>query len=304
MVMKRWSDVCLEAFCPEAGVGFLYSEISDSASLIAKRLGYSDLEKAVLNSLFSAFSTLALVLNRDNLDAIEIKCCSNGAIGGYFIRVTSRGEICGFIHNKIPPLVKKQEDFAESEFFNYVCGNRATIDIVRYDDKNKKVDALFVADISPWPDVILKHCIENYMKQEVETIVNFINPAMQNTSHTIVVTNLGRPGRNNIFKRIVSKEGIAKIQEILTICPSISAFRVELELPDLISGPNLTIQPGCICNDKDIKKQYEKVSDVEFKQLAQFVERTATHELYRYEFRCHCCGQLYTIERSYPVEQA
>lgn len=305
MVMKRWADACIEALSPEADVGFLYSEISDSAEVIAARLGYNKLEKSVLASLFAAFSTLALVINRDNLDAVEINCCSNGAIGGYFVRVTSKGEICGYLHNRISEeLIKKFQDREGAEFFRYIYGNIATANIFRYDSKGEKADAFFIGSGSPWPDAVLKNCIQKYMKLKAETVVDFNDSNNSNFSHTIVIFNLNRFGENPTYDRIINGESIAKIQELFSLCPSLSAFRVELNLLDLMSGPNLTIQPGCTCSEADVKKQYEKVSDVEFKQLAKLVERTATHEIYRYEFRCHCCGQLYTLERSYPIEQA
>lgn len=303
--MKRWADATVEALSPDGGVGFLYSEVGDSAEVIANRLGYNKLEKSVLSSLFAAFSALALVVNRDNLDVIEINCCSNGAIGGYFVRVTSKGEICGYIHNRISEeFVKKYSDRDGSEFFRRIYGNIATANIFRYDSKGEKADAFFIGSGSPWPDVVLKNCFEKYMEFEAETVVDFNDNNNSNFSHAIVVFNLNRLGANPTYKRIISREGIAKIQELFSLCPSLSAFRVELDLLDLMSGPNLTIQPGCTCDEEDIKKQYEKVTDVEFKQLGTLVESTPTQELYRYEFRCHCCGQLYTLERSCPIERA
>lgn len=303
MVMKRWADACVEAFSQESGVGFLYSEVGDSAALIAARHGYTSAERDVLAALFSAFSTLALVLNSTGHSSIEINCSTDGAIGGFHIRISSRGEICGYLQNRVTQASTMQK-IEDSEYFNFIFGRRAKLDVARFDDKGRKTDVFSMIDVSPWPDVLLKHCVEKYMKREAEVIVSFGNPNTQNFSHSIVILNSIGPRTGQVFKRLTSKESISKLQELLSLCPSLSAFRVELDLLDLISGPNLTIQPGCTCSDKDVKKQYEKVSDVEFKQFGTLVERTRTHELYCYEFRCHCCGKLYRLERAYPVEQA
>jgi redox-regulated HSP33 family molecular chaperone len=301
MVMKRWADTCLEAFCPETKIAFLFSEISDSANLIAARLGYSTLECTVLGSLFSAFSILGLSLNRDGLDSVEVKCCSNGLIGGYFVRVNSKGEICGYIHNKIVLPKNVSQNIQDSSDLDMIFGNIGKVEVARYTEKGTRADVITAKDVSPMPDSIIKDCIEKYMKHEVEAIVKMRNPGMHDLSNTVVVINLGIPGRNRTFKNIVRKEGIEKIQELLSVCPSVIAFRVEFDLPLLMSGPNLTIQPGCICSEEKVKKEYEKVSDEEFKQIASLVNKNSTEELYCYKFRCHCCGELYTIERRYSI---
>lgn len=305
MVMKRWADVCLQGICHESGLGFLYSEVSDSACVVAARLGYNDFDKDTLLTLYSAFSTLALVLNSDGLASVEINCSSNGAIGGYHIRVTQKGEICGYIHNTGCEINQKQfAGLGDTEVFNYFYGSNSKVDIIRYDDKNNKVDAFTLNNVSPWPDVILKLCIQKYMSCPVETIVNSNIANNQNFGHAVVIFNKVGPRANNVFKRVASKDGVDKIVEILSICPSIHAFRIELDLPDLISGPPLTIQPGCTCSEKLVAEKYKSVSDIEFMQIGKLVEETKNSKRYRYEFRCNCCGKLYTLERSFPIEKA
>lgn len=302
MVMKRWADACVEAFSPESGVGFLYSEVGDSAALIATRHGYSNAERDVLAALFSAFSTLALVLNSTGRAAAEINCSSDGAIGGFHIRITAKGEICGYLHNRVNVEDNKQK-LDDAEYFNFIFGRRAKLDVIRFDSKNKKTDIFTVSDVSPWPDVLLKHCIQNYMKREAEVIVSFGNPNTQNVSHSVIILNSIVPTAQKVFKRITSKDNISRIQELLSLCPSLSAFRIELDLLDLMSGPNLTIQPGCTCSEKRLREEYKKVSDSEFKQLGVCLEKTEVYELYRYEYRCNCCGRLYKLERRYIIEQ-
>lgn len=300
MVMKRWADACVEAFCPESGVGFLYSEVSDSAALIASRHGYTSSERDVLATLFSAFSTLALVLNSSGHSAIEIKCSTNGVIGGFYIRVTAKGEICGYLFNRIS-IESSSQKFEDSEYFNYIFGRIAKFDATRYDDKGRKIDVFSMIDVSPWPDVLLRLCVEKYMKRNAEVIVSFGNTNTQNFSHTVVILNSIGHRSENCFNRLTTKESISKIQELLSLCPSLSAFRVEFDLIDLMSGPNLTIQPGCTCNKKTVEKQYKNVSDNEFKQLARLVDQTEKIEHYCYEFRCNCCGKLYKLDRKYLI---
>lgn len=302
MVMKRWSDACTEASSPETGVNFIYSEGGDSAAFIAARHGYNKVESDVLACLFSAFSTMALVLNSSGRSAFEINCRSNGAIGGFHIRVTDKGEICGYLFNRVNENISNQ-DVSSDDFFNFIFGSYAKLDATRFDNEGRKTDVFSMFDVSPRPDELLKHCIKKYTNREVETVVTFGHPDVQNCSHTIVILNFDGARSMKTFNRLTSKESVSKIQEIFAICPSLSAFRVELDLLDLITGPNLTIQPGCTCNQKAVNEQYKKVSDSEFRQLGKCIEKTETHELYCYEFRCNCCGKKYELVRSYKVEQ-
>lgn len=301
MVMKRWADVCLEAYCSNGKVGFLYSEMHDSAAIIATRLNYSKIERDILCSLFAAFSTLSLILNSENCSAAEIFCKLDGAVGGFYVRITHKGEICGYLHNRVvlPSSIDVDDDKA---LFNYIFGIRAKFEVIRYTAEGEKKD-LLGAECSAWPDEILKHIVQHFMNRKATVILNFGASNNDAPCYSLVVVNNAMLSKSNKeYSRLSSKESISKIQEVFATCASVSAFRVELDVPDLLTGPGLTIQPGCTCSEANVIEEYKKLSDAEFKQLGtREPTQNSSEEVYSYEFRCNRCGRLYNVKRCIPL---
>ncbi len=285
MVTARTNDACVEGFCPNSRLRFLYSDVSETAAILQQQHESSLVSGLVLSRALAGIALIGIDLGEQE-ETLSLQAETEGRIGGYLVEMTGRGDLRGYTYSKnIPQTI---ENGSES---NEPHGAVARVKVTRTHESGR-IRSQMAFSVTP--------------ATENDILMEFYNSTLQIPTQVCICatsfdTRIERvralavqqmpDGRKSEFKRITGLFKDGTVSEQLEFDASVATLREIFNLPELTTGPTRALRFGCTCSLSAAEASFSSRSKHELNGLLR--EGNAQ------QFRCHLCGKVYTL----PIEK-
>jgi len=288
MVIARTNDACVEGFCPITRLRFLYSDVSETATRLQEQHGSDPSVAEILGRALAGLALIGIDLGEQD-EMISMHAETPGPIGGYLVEMTGRGELRGYTYATSLPSSEDNENASP-------YGPMARVKMTRAHETGR-IRSQMAFNVMP--------------AGERDILMEFYNSTLQIPTHVCLNAQAfdGRlenvralavqrmpDGRKSDFARISALFKDGTVQKQLEFDASTATLREIFALPALTTGPTRALTMGCTCSQATVEAAYASYPESVLQGMAQ----TGRDET----FRCHLCGQTYTLSHEKIAELA
>lgn len=285
MVTARTNDACVEGFCPNSRLRFLYSDVSETAAILQQQHEASLISASVLSRALAGIALIGIDLGEQE-ETLSLQAETDGRIGGYLVEMTGRGELRGYTYaNSIFPIA---EPSTES---NEPYGSVARVKVTRTHESGRiRSQMAFSVTPASEQDILMEFYNSTL---QIPTQVCLCATSFDNRIERVRALAVQQmpDGRKSEFKRITNLFKDGTVAEQLEFDASVGTLREIFNLPELTTGPTRALRFGCTCSLAVAESSFSSRSQQELNGLL----RAGTSQ----PFRCHLCGKVYTL----PIEK-
>lgn len=279
MVTARTNDACVEGFCPTTRLRFLYSDVSETAARLQEQHGSDQHAAEILGRALAGIALIGIDLGEQD-EMISMHAETPGPIGGYLVEMTGRGELRGYTYaTKLPPPANSEN---ASPY-----GSMARVKMTRTHESGRIRSQMAFNVVPAGEHDILMEFYNATLQIPTQVCLNaqVFDGRLENVRALAV--QCMPDGRKSVFARISERFKDGTVQQQLEFDASTATLRELFSLPELTTGPTRALQMGCTCSQATVNAAYATYP----KSVLQGMAQTGRDET----FRCHLCGQTYTV---------
>ncbi len=281
MVTARTNDACVEGFCPNSRLRFLYSDVSETAAILQQQHQLEIPAASILSRALAAIALIGIDLGEQE-ETISLHTETDGQIGGYLVEMTGRGDLRGYTYSKIiPPPAENRTDSNEP------YGPVARVKVTRTHESGR-IRSQMAFSVTPAAEHNILMEFYNATLQ-IPTQVCICATSFDNHVERVRALAVQQmpDGRKSEFKRITGLFKDGTVSEQLEFDASVATLREIFNLPELTTGPTRALRFGCTCSQSVAEASFASRSKLELDGMLR--SETAP------PFRCHLCGRVYTL---------
>lgn len=286
MVIARTNDACVEGFCPNSRLRFLYSDVSETAATLQRQHQLEFPAASILSRALAGIALIGIDLGEQE-ETISLHTETDGRIGGYLVEMTGHGELRGYTYSKIisPPADSSSTDANEP------YGPIARVKVTRTHESGR-IRSQMAFSVTPASEQEILMEFYNATLQ-IPTQVCIRATAFDNRIERVRALAVQQmpDGHKSDFKRIAGLFKDGTVAEQLEFDASVATLREIFNLPELTTGPTRALRFGCTCSQSVAEASFASRAKLELDGML----RTGNAQ----QFRCHLCGRVYTL----PLDQ-
>ena len=293
MVMPRTNDAVVEAFSPDNGIRFIYSDVTGVARRLVAGHGVSPAAAPGFGRVL-ACTALMQVDFIDEDETLVVSADVGGRFGGFLVEFDGRGFMRGAPFEKSPDTLVCPAGTDPGDFFGLGAKVKATR--VKRDDGTIRSQMTMETqpDKTAAPEAVFSGVLSSAIPSRVCTSASAWDGRPERIRALAVQRVPG--GSEQVYKRLCDLVDDGTVAEQLSTDPTLDAMRDVLGLPDLFSGPTRAVDFGCTCSEAKILSAW---ADLPEREIAGIV-RSMRPKV----FRCHLCGRTWEIEPGKVVAAA
>ena len=282
MVMPRTNDAVVEAFSPEGGVRFVYSDVTGVARRLVAGHGVSPAAAPAFSRVL-ACTALMQVDFVDDDETLVVSADLGGRLGGFCVEYDGRGFMRGHPFETRPETLAPPHGGDPDDFFGFSARVKATR--VRRGDSSVKSQMTMETpkDRPATPEAVFSELLS----AAIPTRVCACASAWEGVPERVRALAVQRvPGGSEaVFKRLSGLVDDGTLAEQLSSDPTLDAMRDVLGLPDLFTGPTRALAFGCTCSEEKILASWAMLPREELVGMMRPLKPRF--------FRCHMCGRTF-----------
>ncbi len=285
MVTARTNDACVEGFCPNSRLRFLYSDVSETAVTLQQQHQLELPAALILSRALAGIALIGIDLGEQE-ETISLHTETDGRCGGYLVEMTGRGDLRGYIYSKIiPPPAESSTDSNEP------YGSVARVKVTRTHESGR-IRSQMAFSVMPAAEQNILMEFYNATLQ-IPTQVCTCATSFDNQVERVRALAVQQmpDGRKSEFKRVTGLFKDGTVSEQLEFDASVTTLREIFNLPELTTGPTRALRFGCTCSQRVAEASFASRSKCELDGLLRSENAQS--------FRCHLCGRVYTL----PIEK-
>lgn len=279
MVTARTNDACVEGFCPITRLRFLYSDVSETAALLNEQHNSDQAAAEILGRALAGIALVGIDLGEQD-EMISMHTETAGPIGGYLVEMTGRGELRGYAYARRLPPPENNEPISP-------YGPMARVKMTRSHESGS-IRSQMAFNVMPAGerDILMEFYNSTLQIPTQVCLHAHVFDGHLESVRALAVQRMP-DGRKSDFARISALFKDGTVQEQLEFDASTATLREIFSLPELTTGPTRALRMGCTCSQASVDAAYASTP----KDVLQGIARTGRNET----FRCHLCGQTYTL---------